>query len=64
MYIAELPTTKQNEIKRELEKIGINGIDLQLAMDSKLSDVDYLLKKRLDKWLKVCYSNIVEYCIT
>lgn len=38
MYIAELPTTKQNEIKRELEKIGINGIDLQLAMNSKLSD--------------------------
>ena len=49
MYIAKLPTTKQNEIKRELEKIGINGIDLQLAMDSKLSDIDYLLKKRLDK---------------
>lgn len=49
MYIAELPTTKQNEIKGELEKIGINGIDLQLAMDSKLSDIDYLLKKRLDK---------------
>ena len=47
MYIAELPTTKQNEIKRELEKIGINGIDLQLAMDSKLSDIDYLLKKHL-----------------
>ena len=47
MYIAELPTNKQNEIKRELEKIGINGIDLQLAMDSKLSDIDYLLKKHL-----------------
>lgn len=41
MYIAELPTTKQNEIKRELKKIGINGIDLQLAMNSKLSDIDY-----------------------
>ena len=49
MYIVELPITKQNEIKRELEKIGINGIDLQLAMDSKFSDIDYLLKKRLDK---------------
>ena len=49
MYIAELPTTKQNEIKRELEKFGINEIDLQLAMDSKLTDIDYLLKKRLDK---------------
>lgn len=49
MYIAELPTTKQNEIKRELEKIGINGIDLQLAMNSKLLDIDYLLKKTLDK---------------
>ena len=59
MYIVELPITKQNEIKRELEKIGINGIDLQLAMDSKFSDIDYLLKKRLDKWLKICYSNIV-----
>ena len=47
MYIAELPTNKQNEIKRELEKIGINGIDLQLAMDSKLADIDYLLKKHL-----------------
>ena len=47
MYIAELPTTKQNEIKRELEKIGISGIDLQLAMDSKLTDIDYLLKKDL-----------------
>lgn len=49
MYIAELPTKEQEEIKRELEKIGVNGIDLQLAMDSKLSDIDYLLKKRLDK---------------
>ena len=49
MYIAELPTKEQKKIKRELEKIGINGIDLQLAMDSKLSDVDYLLKKILDK---------------
>lgn len=49
MYIAELPIKKQEKIKRELEKIGINGIDLQLAMDSKLSDIDYLLKKRLDK---------------
>ena len=47
MYIAELPITKQNEIKMELEKIGIDGIDLQLAMNSKLSDIDYLLKKRL-----------------
>ena len=59
MYIAELPTKEQEEIKRELEKIGINGIDLQLAMNSKLSDIDYLLKKRLDKWLKMCYSIIV-----
>lgn len=49
MYIAELPTTKQNEIKGELKKIGIDGIDLQLAMNSKLSDIDYLLKKTLDK---------------
>lgn len=49
MYIAELPTKEQEKIKRELEKIGINGIDLQLAMDSKLSDIDYLLKKTLDK---------------
>ena len=49
MYIAKLPTKEQEEIKRELEKIGINGIDLQLAMNSKLSDIDYLLKKRLDK---------------
>lgn len=47
MYIAELPKKEQNEIKRELEKIGINGIDLQLAMNSKLSDIDYLLKKDL-----------------
>ena len=47
MYIAELPTKEQEKIKRELEKIGINGIDLQLAMDSKLSDIDYLLKKHL-----------------
>ena len=47
MYIAELPTKEQEEIKRELEKIRINGIDLQLAMNSKLSDIDYLLKKDL-----------------
>ena len=47
MYIAELPTKEQEKIKMELEKIGINGIDLQLAMDSKLSDIDYLLKKDL-----------------
>lgn len=47
MYIAELPTKEQEKIKRELEKIGISGIDLQLAMDSKLSDIDYLLKKDL-----------------
>lgn len=32
MYIAELPTKEQEKIKKELEKIGINGIDLQLAM--------------------------------
>ncbi len=49
MYIAELSTKEQEKIKKELEKIGINGIDLQLAMDSKLSDIDYLLKKTLDK---------------
>jgi hypothetical protein len=46
MYIAELPTTKQNEIKRELEKNGIKGFYLQLAMDSKLSDIYDLLTKK------------------
>lgn len=49
MYIAELPTKEQEKIKMELEKIGINGIDLQLAMNSKLSDIDYLFEKTLDK---------------
>lgn len=51
MYIAELPTTKQNEIKRELEKIGIKGFYLQLAMDSKLSDIDDLLKNNLTNYV-------------
>lgn len=43
MYIAELPKDEQNKIKEILERIGIHGIDLQLAMDSKVSDIDYLL---------------------
>lgn len=47
MYIAELPTKEQEKIKRELEKIGIKGFYLQLAMDSKLSDIDDLFKKDL-----------------
>ena len=46
MYIAELPTTKQSEIKRELEKNGIKGFYLQLAMDSKVSDIYDLLTKK------------------
>ena len=54
MYIAELPITKQNEIKRELEKIGIHGDDLHRAMNSKIVDLEEIIdikefEKTLDK---------------
>ena len=44
MYIAELNESEQNKIKEYLISIGINGEDLVLAMNSKVSDIDYLFE--------------------
>ena len=44
MYIIQLSKEKQNQIRKMLIKIGITGKDLDNAMNSKLSDIEYLLK--------------------
>lgn len=44
IYICQLPQEKQNQIREQLIQIGIIGDDLDLAMDSKLKDIEYLLK--------------------
>lgn len=43
-YVCQLPQEKQNQIREQLIQIGIVGKDLDLAMDSKLKDIEYLLK--------------------
>ena len=43
-YVCQLPQEKQNQIREQLIQIGIIGEDLDLAMDSKLKDIEYLLK--------------------
>ena len=42
MYIIELTKENQKAIKEYLKKLGIIGEDLELAMDSKICDLDYL----------------------
>lgn len=46
MYICQLSSEKQNEIKEILIDKGINGNDLELAMNSKIWDIDYLLNEK------------------
>lgn len=43
MYIAELPKAVQETIEEHLKDLGIYGEDLTLAMDSKTTDIDYLV---------------------
>lgn len=43
-YVCQLPQEKQNQIREQLIQIGIIGNDLDLAMNSKLKDIEYLLK--------------------
>ena len=44
IYVCQLSQGKQNQIREQLIQIGIFGDDLDLAMDSKLADIEYLLK--------------------
>ena len=44
IYVCQSPQEKQNQIREQSIQIGIVGNDLDLAMDSKLKDVEYLLK--------------------
>lgn len=39
LYIAQLPEDKQNVIEQTLINVGIDGEDLQNAMDSKIADL-------------------------
>lgn len=43
-YVCQLPQEKQNQIRKHLMKIGIVNDDLKMAMNSKLKDIEYLLK--------------------
>ena len=42
MYIIELTKENQKAIREYLIKLGITGKDLEIAMDSKICDLDYL----------------------
>ena len=42
MYIIELTKENQNVIREYLMKLGITGEDLEIAMNSKICDLDYL----------------------
>ena len=44
IYVCQSPQEKQNQIREQSIQIGIVGNDLDLAMDSKLKDIEYLLK--------------------
>ena len=44
IYVCQSPQEKQNQIREQSIRIGIVGNDLDLAMDSKLKDIEYLLK--------------------
>jgi len=44
IYVCQLSQEKQNQIREQLIQIGIVGNDLNLAMNSKLKDIEYLLK--------------------
>ena len=49
MYICQLPSEKQNEIKKVLASKGICGADLERAMESKVADIDYLLSDEYER---------------
>lgn len=44
MYVAELNEEMQNKIKEQLVAAGIEGEDLELAMNSKVSDLEEIVK--------------------
>ena len=45
VWISQLPKEVQESIKEGLESLGITDDDLDLAMDSKLTDIDYLAEE-------------------
>jgi hypothetical protein len=44
MYVIQLSTEEQEKIREKLISIGIEGKDLELAMNSKLSDLEEVLQ--------------------
>jgi hypothetical protein len=43
MYVCQLPEAQQAQIRSQLVEMGIEGEDLQNAMDSKLDDLREVL---------------------
>ena len=43
MYIIQLSTEEQEKIREKLISVGIEDEDLELAMNSKLSDLEEVL---------------------
>lgn len=44
MYVSQLSEEKQLEIKEKLEQQGFSYEDIEIAMSSKIEDIDYLIK--------------------
>jgi len=44
IYVNQLSELEQDRIRSILMSIGIKGEDLELALCSKLNDIDYLLE--------------------
>ena len=43
-YVIELSIEKQEQIKKELIAAGIKGEDLEAAMNSKIADLEEIIK--------------------
>ncbi|MFI2856822.1 hypothetical protein ACH6EH_06750 [Paenibacillus sp. JSM ZJ436] len=44
LYINQLPQSKQEEIKAQLEAFGLTPDEVQDAMDSKVCDIEEIVK--------------------
>lgn len=42
-YLCQLPSNRQEQIKRDLVNIGLSHIEIKIAMDSKLYDLENTL---------------------
>ena len=44
MYIIQLPQVEQDEIRRTLESLGLDKDEIEIAMNSKVTDLEEVIR--------------------